>query len=208
MVSTAIGNIRINRKYYIHLINSLLAALMIHFLIFYFFPPFEFNPYVLSEMESFELVMPDVIEFPPPPEEVVQPRPMIIPSEEGEDVSEIDVPPNIFNNFDNVPLLQDSKSIWDQGFYAFEEMPVLKKYVNPIYPELARQAGIEGTVLILVLIGEDGKVLSVSVIRSDVTPAMERAAVNAAKQFEFEPAKQRTISVRARMTIPITFKLR
>lgn len=208
MVSAAIRNIRINRKYSKHLLNSFLATLMIHFLIFYFFPPFEFRPYVLSEMESFELVMPDAMEIPPPPEEVVQPRPMIIASGEGKDVSEIDVPPNIFNNLNEVPLLQDSKGIWDQGFYAFDEIPFLKKYVNPIYPELARQAGIEGTVLILVLIGEDGKVLSVSVIRSDVTPAMERAAVSAAKQFEFEPAKQGTISVRAKMTIPITFKLR
>jgi TonB family protein len=40
-----------------------------------------------------------------------------------------------------------------------------------------------------------------------VTPAMEKAAMEAAKQFLFKPAKQRTVPVKARMAIPIRFKL-
>ena len=61
--------------------------------------------------------------------------------------------------------------------------------------------------LLNVLVGDDGKVMQVSVIQSDVTPAMEKSAMEAAKQFLFKPAKQRTVPVKARMAIPIRFKL-
>ncbi|HVO77048.1 MAG TPA: energy transducer TonB [Candidatus Bathyarchaeia archaeon] len=94
-----------------------------------------------------------------------------------------------------------------QEFYAFDEAPVLLRAVNPAYPDLARQAGIEGTVLLNVLVDENGKVLEVSVIQSDVTSAMEKAAEEAAMHFFFKPAKQRTVPVRAHVAVPIRFKL-
>jgi hypothetical protein len=36
---------------------------------------------------------------------------------------------------------------------------------------------------------------------------MEKAAMAAARQFLFKPAKQRTVPVRASMAVPIRFKL-
>ena len=81
------------------------------------------------------------------------------------------------------------------------------RYAAPTYPALARQAGIEGTVLLRVIVGTDGKVESASVIQSDVTPAMEKAAIAAARKFIFKPARQRTVPVRASMAVPIRFKL-
>jgi TonB family protein len=67
--------------------------------------------------------------------------------------------------------------------------------------------GIEGTVLLNVLVDEEGKVEDVSIIQSDVTGAMEKAAVEAAKGFFFKPAKQRTVPVKAHIAVPIRFKL-
>jgi len=61
--------------------------------------------------------------------------------------------------------------------------------------------------LLRVVVGVDGKVESASVIQSDCTPAMEKAAIAAARQFLFKPAKQRTVPVRASMAVPIRFKL-
>jgi TonB family protein len=92
-------------------------------------------------------------------------------------------------------------------FHAFDEAPVLLRAQSPRYPDLARQAGIEGTVLLNVLVDEDGKVGDVSIIQSDVTSAMEKAAIEAAKGFFFKPAKQRTVPVRAHIAVPIRFKL-
>jgi protein TonB len=94
-----------------------------------------------------------------------------------------------------------------QEFYAFDEPPVLLRSQNPVYPELARQAGIEGTVLLNVLVTEDGKVADVSVMQSDVTSAMEKAAEDAVMHFIFKPAKQRTVPVAAHIAVPIRFKI-
>ena len=91
---------------------------------------------------------------------------------------------------------------------AWDRMPVLTKAFQPSYPTLARNAGIEGKVLLRVTIGADGRVEAASVIRSDVTPAMEKAAIAAVMKFEFEPAMQRNIPVRSLMAVPVWFRLR
>ena len=70
-----------------------------------------------------------------------------------------------------------------------------------------REAGIEGTVAVRVLVNEQGKVIAADILSSDVTPAMEKAALEAAKQCRFRPAKQRTVPVKAHVMIPFSFQL-
>jgi protein TonB len=170
-------------------------------------PKITYKPFVLRE-EAFQAIsLPDQFELPPPPKEVAA---VAVPIEaaEGEEADEnADIAPTSFDRIEDVPPPPPPPSEQAQEFYAFDEPPVLIKFVNPRYPDLARQAGIEGTVLLNVLVGDDGKVIQVGVIQSDVTPAMEKAAIEAAKQFMFKPAKQRTVPVKARVAIPIRFKL-
>lgn len=45
--------------------------------------------------------------------------------------------------------------------------PKLKYKVNPVYPALARTAGREGRAVVRVLIGGDGRVISVTLVRED-----------------------------------------
>ena len=92
-------------------------------------------------------------------------------------------------------------------FLAFDEPPTLVYFEAPKYPDLAREAGIEGTVRIKVLVGSDGKVMNVQMIDSDVTSEMEKAALRAAKKCRFNPAKQRTRPVKAHVMIPFHFRL-
>ncbi|MCK4236803.1 MAG: energy transducer TonB [Candidatus Krumholzibacteria bacterium] len=207
MALVAVENVKFKRGYSRNLRNSLYAAIVVHLLIFYFSPPFEFKPYVLRE-EYFEAIdLPEQFDIPPPPKEIEQPA-IPIEAAEGEEVDEdADIAPTTFDRIDELPPPPPPPSEQARDFYAFDEPPQLIKFVNPRYPELARQAGIEGTVLLRVLVGEDGKVLSASVIQSDVTPAMEKSAIQAAKKFRFRPAKQRTVPVKAAMAIPIRFKL-
>jgi len=203
----AVENAKFKKGYNKYLRNALFGAIVIHFLIFYFSPQFEFKPYVLRE-EYFEAIeLPEQFDIPPPPQEVAQPA---IPMEaaEGEEVDEeADIAPTTFDDIESLPPPPPPPSEQAQEFYAFDEPPVLVKYVSPKYPDLARQAGIEGTVLLSVLVGEDGKVVSARVLQSDVTPAMEKNAIQAVKQFLFKPAKQRTVPVKATMMVPIRFKL-
>ena len=158
--------------------------------------------------EYFEAIeLPEQFELPPPPKEISAPA-VPIEAAEGEEVDEeADIAPTSFERIEDVPPPPPPPSEQAGEFYAFDEPPVLIKYVSPKYPDLARQAGIEGVVLLNVLVGDDGKVLAVNVLQSDVTPAMDKAAIEAAKQYLFKPAKQRTVPVKARMAIPIRFKL-
>jgi protein TonB len=203
----AVENQKFKLGYNRYLRNALYATLVIHVIMFYITPTFKFKPYVLRE-EYFEAIdLPEQFELPPPPKEVAAPA-VPLEAAEGEEVEEdADIAPTSFERIEDVPPPPPPPSEQAAEFYAFDEAPVLIRFVNPKYPDLARQAGIEGVVLLNVLVSDDGKVLSATVIQSDVTPAMEKAAIEAAKQFVFKPAKQRTVPVKARMAIPIRFKL-
>jgi len=73
------------------------------------------------------------------------------------------------------------------GAYVYtDELPVLVKDVLPRYPEFARQAEVEGNVLLRVLVGKDGRVLEVHVDGS--IPVLDDAAVEAARHWVFKPA--------------------
>ena len=207
MAVVAVENQKFKRGYNRYVRNSLYATLVLHFVGIYFSPPFEFKPYVLKEQEFTAIDMAEDFELPPPPKEIDQPV-VPIAAEEGEEVDEdTEIAPTSFDRIENLPPPPPPPSGSSSEFYAFDEPPTLIKYVPPSYPALARQAGIEGTVLLRVVVGTDGKVESATVIQSDVTPAMEKAAMAAARRFLFKPAKQRTVPVRASMAVPIRFKL-
>lgn len=60
----------------------------------------------------------------------------------------------------------------------------LKKHVEPIYPEDAKKAGIEGTVLFHAIIGADGSVKELEL--EDGDPALTKAAEAAVRQWKYE----------------------
>ena len=68
-----------------------------------------------------------------------------------------------------------------------EKMPVLKKFVEADYPEKIYKQGIEGVVLMELLVNDSGIVDSVLVI-TGVHPELDSSAVRAARRFLFVPA--------------------
>ena len=72
--------------------------------------------------------------------------------------------------------------------------------------ELARQAGLEGMVVVNVIIDETGKPESARVVRS-VAEVLDKAAVEAVMKQRFEPGRQRNRPVRVEMAIPVRFQL-
>lgn len=193
-------------KYPKYLRNALLGAVGLHVALFVLSPPFTFKPYQLKE-EQFEVIdIPDNIEIPPPPQEVQMPQVPVEAADDEADEAE-ELPETSFDDFEDLPPPPPPGG-GDQGvFLAFDEPPVMIHFEVPTYPDLAREAGIEGTVRVKVLVGEDGKVINVEVVSSDVTPAMDRAALAAAKKCIFKPAKQRTTPVKAQVVIPFSFRL-
>jgi TonB family protein len=64
--------------------------------------------------------------------------------------------------------------------------PKLIKKVNAVYPPEARQAGIEGTVILEATIDIQGKVIKVRVLKGD-NDLLNKAAIEALRQWEYEP---------------------
>jgi len=63
--------------------------------------------------------------------------------------------------------------------------PKLLKEVKPIYPEIARQAKVEGVVILEVTTDIYGRVQSTKVLKS--IPLLDQAAVDAVRQWVYEP---------------------
>jgi protein TonB len=200
------ANSQFKAKYYRTLRNALLWAIVIHVGAFVLSPEFTFKPYKLTE-ETFEVVdLPPQIDIPPPPKEIALPQ-VPVEAAEGDEETEDEMAPTTFDSFEDMPPPPPPSGGGGDVFLAFDEAPQLLYFEQPDYPPLARDAGIEGTVAIKVLVDESGKVVSAQVLSSDVTPAMEKAALAAARKCKFRPAKQRTIPVKAQVMIPFQFQL-
>ncbi len=78
---------------------------------------------------------------------------------------------------------------------------------DPNYPDAARNAGQEGTVLCGVLVDAGGRVCEVRIV-SGVTPLLDQAAIAAAWTAGFKPATRKGNRVAAWVVIPIEFSLR
>jgi protein TonB len=77
----------------------------------------------------------------------------------------------------------------------------------PVYPPRCLRMGIEGTVRVRVLVGENGRVQEATVGKSSGEAALDDAALEAVRDWRFEPAKRNGVPVRAWAIVPIEFKL-
>lgn len=84
---------------------------------------------------------------------------------------------------------------------------IIKSY-QPPYPSAERNAGVEGTVSIRLLIGTDGSVEDVTVTSSSGNANLDNAAVAACRKWRFTAAKNSSgLPVRCYASIPIIFKI-
>jgi protein TonB len=84
--------------------------------------------------------------------------------------------------------------------------PVKMRHVDPVYPELARSAGVQGTVVIECLIERDGRVARTRVIRS--IPLLDAATLAAVARWRYRPTLVNGVAVPVLMTVTVNFKLR
>lgn len=87
-----------------------------------------------------------------------------------------------------------------------EAAKVLTK-VQPIYPESAKAAGAQGSVVLHAIVSKDGRPLSVEVLNSQIDPELARAAVEAVNQWRFQPTLLNGEPVEIDTTITVNFKL-
>jgi protein TonB len=78
---------------------------------------------------------------------------------------------------------------------------------KPLYPRVARESGWEGTVIVRTLITADGVPSQVEIRKSCGHEALDLAAQEAVKTWEFQPAKDGNIPIAKWVDIPIKFDL-
>jgi len=79
--------------------------------------------------------------------------------------------------------------------------------VTPVYPQAAKAAGIQGTVILHAIIGMDGTPLSLRVMNGDIDPEITRSAVEAVSKWRYRPTLLNGEPIEVDTTIMVNFKL-
>jgi protein TonB len=103
-----------------------------------------------------------------------------------------------------------------QVFFIVENMPAypggdgeLRKYIaqNVVYPEIAKENGIQGRVFIQFVVNQKGEVEQVKVARG-VDPTLDKEAIRIIQSLpKWAPGSQRGKPVKVSFTVPINFQL-
>ena len=83
--------------------------------------------------------------------------------------------------------------------------PKKLKTVNPTYPDIAKQARVQGVVILECTISPQGKVTDVKILRG--IPLLDAAAVEAVKQWVYSPTLLNGVPVPVIMTVTVNFRL-
>jgi protein TonB len=79
------------------------------------------------------------------------------------------------------------------------------KHVDAVYPEEAKAAGVSGVVIIELTLATDGTVADANVLRS--IPMLDQAALDAVRQWEYEPTLLNGEPVQVILTVTVNFSL-
>ena len=77
--------------------------------------------------------------------------------------------------------------------------------VQPLYPQIAQAARVQGIVIIEATIGEDGQVINARVLRS--VPLLDQAALDAVRQWQYTPTLLNGVPVPVIMSVTVQFTL-
>ena len=88
---------------------------------------------------------------------------------------------------------------------ADEMQKHIERSVAPIYPEVARQAGVEGDVVLRVYVSSSGRVTDLKVL--DGPPILARAAVEAVQQWQYQAPRMNGRPANVVTTLVVSFRL-
>jgi protein TonB len=103
-----------------------------------------------------------------------------------------------------VPLLEDPT------WYPAKQVdvhPTALHPIKPVYPEKGAEQGVEGSVVLLLLIDEAGAVKEAAVVEADPEGVFEESALSAFRAARFAPAQKNGRAVKSRVLIRVTYEL-
>jgi len=117
-------------------------------------------------------------------------------------------PKNTTNN--NLGNISGGKPVKGSAIFSLGQVdngPVLLVRIDPIYPYWARIRGIEGKVLVQIVVDQHGQVKDIKIIKAKPPHVFENSVINAVKKWRFKPATYHGKAVSVRLVIPFKFKL-
>mgnify|MGYP002639551434 CR=1 FL=1 len=198
-----------------HIEIGMMITMLVAIISFYSVP--QFQDKVIFE-EAYVVPPVKMIKIPvtvQPPEILAPPRPTIPISSEKEDMGE-ELPEELVFELTGFDYLAPPPTIAPDiplNPADVSDMPVPIGGYNSImkrvvYPEIAREAGIEGTVTIEAVIGKNGLIREAKILRGIPKTGLDEAALAAVLETKFHPALQMGRPVPVRMAIPIKFRLK
>ena len=151
---------------------------------------------------------------PPPPQEAKDPEPPP-PQDEPDFAPDLVEPglgdlggPAINVSFNVGGVRRDTAP----GDFIFDSMdldraPEVTARVNPEYPYAARERGLEGYVAVKVLVGKDGAVRQVNILKSKPEGVFDQAVRRAVPSWRFQPGEVGGEPVTAWVTTTLHFRL-
>ena len=155
-------------------------------------------------IEQIDIPQTQQIERPPPPA-----RPSIPIESEDEDLADdLTIEETDLSDFEAWDAPPPPPSGPQVKFIPYDDPPVPLTPIRPKYPEIAQEAGIEGTVFIQAFIDKQGRVIETTIIKGIPNTGLDEAAIDAIRKTRFRPARQRERAVGVWISIPVNFKLK
>jgi len=106
-------------------------------------------------------------------------------------------------------FVPESKKQTIASLEVSEVAPRIARKVMPEYPELAHSERLEGMVYARLLVDESGKVIQVGEIKGQLLlrEAVREAVHDAARQWDFIPARQGDRPIQTWVIVPFSFEL-
>lgn len=172
---------------------------------------------LLSAVQTVSLETPPTAEEPPPPPPPVEEPSEPPPPQLAEAMPSLNLSVNLeiatgaggFWSGWPVSLLDPGSAAAESGAWSMEEVetaPELIAAVPPVYPPALRRAGVEGRVVVVFVVDEQGRVQDARVEQSS-RPEFEAPALEAVRKWRFRPGQKEGKPVRTYLRQPIRFSL-
>jgi len=182
-----------------------ISLVILNFLIFpRFINTVEFEEVEQVIIENLDIPQTQQIDNTPPPA-----RPSIpVPSDDEDIADDLTLDELDFDDFSNLDAPPPPPSGPKVTFIPYDDPPVAMSPIRPVYPEIAQEAGIEGTVVVQAFIDDKGRVKETLILKGVPNTGLDEAAMEAIRKTRFKPAKQRERAVGVWISIPVNFRLK
>ena len=202
------ATLAIKYKYPITIRLATLSSMLLLIFTFLIYPRY-LGLIDLEDIELQEIIIENIpqtqqFERPPPPA-----RPSVPVESEDEDIADdLTIEETGLDNFeawDAPPPPPEGPRV---KFIPYDDPPQPLSSIRPVYPEIAQEAGIEGTVVVQVFVDKKGRVKDTVILKGIPNTGLDEAAISAIRKTRFRPAKQRERPVGVWISIPVNFRLK